>query len=72
MKSTRKKHAVHATISPLAKRQLDALVNSHHLFASGSEAVDKAISFMYYAMNSCELAQGAEGFGLNIPQSRWG
>lgn len=41
-----RKVAVHATISPYTKRRLDMLVNSG-LFASGSDAVDKAICVLY-------------------------
>ncbi len=43
---SRHKVPLNATISPYTKRQLDMLVNSG-LFASGSDAVDKAISALY-------------------------
>ncbi len=63
----RRKVPLNATISPFAKRQLEHLVNSHNLFASGSDAVEKAISMLYYAAHQGDLANHAEAMGLNIP-----
>ncbi len=71
MKTARKKFAVHATISPLSKQQLDDLLNSHHLFSSGSDVVDKAISMLYYAIHQDSLANNAEALGISA-HSRYG
>lgn len=67
----RHKDVITATISPLSKQQLEDLLNSHHLFSSGSDVVDKAISMLYYAVHQGDLANNAEALGLNV-QSRWG
>jgi hypothetical protein len=55
-----------ATISPLTERQLDALVGSHHLFSSRSDAVEKAIGMMFSALNSNNLCQCAEQYGITL------
>ncbi len=65
----KRKVTLNATISPYTKRQLDILVNSG-LFASGSDAVDKAIGALYSAHKEV-LANNTEIMGLNI-LGRWG
>jgi Arc/MetJ-type ribon-helix-helix transcriptional regulator len=68
---TKRKVQLNATISPFTKKQLEALVGSHHLFASGSDAVEKAIGMLYYSLHQDELANHAEAIGLPV-QGRWG
>ncbi len=53
-----------ATVSPLTERQLEALVESHHLFSSRSDAVEKAIGMLFSALNSASLCESAEQYGL--------
>ncbi|SES83678.1 hypothetical protein SAMN04488587_1177 [Methanococcoides vulcani] len=53
----RRKASVHTTVSPLAERQLESLVDSHNSFSSKSDAVDKAIGMLYYAVNHNVLVQ---------------
>ncbi len=60
----RRKEQVNATVSPLSVRQLDALVNSHHLFSSRSDAVEKAIGFLFCAINSSHLCECADEYGI--------
>jgi hypothetical protein len=55
-----------ATISPLTERQLDALVGSHHLFSSRSDAVEKAIGMMFSALNTGHLCDCAEQYGISL------
>lgn len=60
----RRKASVHATVSPLAEKQLESLVDSRGLFSSKSDAVDKAIGMLYYAINHDVLAQCADVSGI--------
>lgn len=60
------KVSVHASISPLTEKQLDALVGSHHLFSSRSDAVEKAIGMLFCAMNSSNLCECAELYGISL------
>jgi hypothetical protein len=62
----RNKCHVTATVSPLTERQLEALVASHHLFSSRSDAVEKAIGMMFSALNSASLCQCAEQYGITL------
>ncbi len=55
-----------ATISPLTERQLEALVSSHHLFSSRSDAVEKAIGMMFSALNTGHLCDCAEQYGISL------
>lgn len=63
---TNKKHKVqlNATVSPLSGKQLDSLVEKDGLFSSRSDAVDKAIGMLYYAVNHNVLAQCADVSGI--------
>jgi hypothetical protein len=62
----RNKIHVTATVSPLTERQLDALVGSHHLFSSRSDAVEKAIGMMFSALNTGHLCDCAEQYGITL------
>jgi hypothetical protein len=53
-----------ATVSPLTERQLETLVESHHLFSSRSDAVEKAIGMLFCAINSSNLCDCAEEYGI--------
>lgn len=58
------KPKIGVTISPLTEKQLDALMDSPDLFSSRSDAVDKAIGMLYYAINHDVLAQCADVSGI--------
>lgn len=60
------KPKIGVTISPFTEKQLDALMNSPQLFSSRSDAVDKAIGMLYYAVNHDVLAQCADVSGIEI------
>lgn len=62
----RNKPTVTATVSPLTERQLDALVGSHHLFSSRSDAIEKEIGMMFSALDSGSLCQCAEQYGITL------
>ena len=63
---TTKKHKVqlNATVSPLSGKQLESLVDSHNLFSSKSDAIDKAIGMLYYAVNHDVLLQCVDVSGI--------
>lgn len=62
----RNKHLLTTTVSPLTEKQLDALVGSHHLFSSRSDAVEKAIGMLFCALNSDSLCNSAEQYGISL------
>jgi hypothetical protein len=66
MKCKKNKMQLNATISPLTEKQLDVLVNSHHLFSSKSDAVEKAIGMLFCALNSGHLCENAEQYGISL------
>lgn len=68
----RNKHNISATVSPLTEKQLDALVGSHHLFSSRSDAVEKAIGMMFCAINSENLCECAEDYGICLHSNNAG
>lgn len=68
----RNKQLITASVSPLTEKQLDALVGSHHLFSSRSDAVEKAIGMMLCAMNSGNLCECAEDYGLCLHSNNAG
>ena len=49
---TRNKPVITATVSPMARRQLAALVGGKQLFASQSDAIDQAIGILYYTVKT--------------------
>lgn len=67
-----RKRSVHATVSPLAERQLKALTESHHLFSSRSDAVEKAISMLFYAAMHPQLGLCADECGIFLHSAHAG
>jgi Arc/MetJ-type ribon-helix-helix transcriptional regulator len=67
MDMSRNKQVLTATISPMTRRQLDTLVKKDGLFASGSDAVEKSINMMYYAVHQGMLDTAADGAGVIMP-----
>ena len=63
---SRNKQVLTATISPMTRRQLDILVEKDHLFASGSDAIDKAIGILYYAVHHDVLDLVASETGVTF------
>ena len=62
----RNKPLLTTSVSPMTEKQLDILVNSHHLFSSRSDAVEKAIGMMFSALNTGSLCDCAEQYGLTL------
>lgn len=61
---SRNKHVLSTTVSPMTERQLDVLVEKQGLFASKSDAVEKAIGMLYYAANHESLIMCADASGV--------
>lgn len=61
---TRNKRMLTTTVSPLAERQLHSMVLKDELFASKSDAVDKAIGILYYAVHHDSLGVFANETGI--------
>lgn len=62
----RRREQVNATVSPLSARQLEVLVGSDALFSSKSDVIDKAIGMLFSALNSGNLCDCAEQYGLSL------
>ncbi|WP_292469555.1 hypothetical protein [Methanolobus sp.] len=62
----RNKPLLTTSVSPLTEKQLDVLVGSHHLFSSRSDAVEKAIGMLFCALNSKNLCENAEQYGISL------
>ena len=63
----KRKVQLNATISPMTRQQLEILVEKDHLFASGSDAVEKSIGMMYFAVHHDILGMAADGVGVIAP-----
>lgn len=61
------KAKIGVTVSPITERQLDSLVESHRLFSSRSDAVEKSIAMMYFAVNHDMLGMVTDGVGVIAP-----
>lgn len=68
----RNKPLVTTSVSPMTEKQLDILVNSHHLFSSRSDVVEKAIGMMFCALNAGSLCDNANQYGLSLHASTAG
>lgn len=60
------KVSVHASVSPMRKKQLDVLVNSDGMFSSMSDAVDQALGLLFYTVHSGNMCDCAEQYGLTL------
>lgn len=60
------KAKIGVSVSPLTERQLEAMLGSHHLFSSRSDVVEKAVGMMFCALNSSNLCECAEDYGISL------
>lgn len=65
----RNKQLITASVSPLTEKQLDAMVESKQLFSSRSDAVEKSIGMMFYAINNGSLGDCAKRYGIRVNRS---